>query len=103
MSTLEQVFVNQFATSSTRRKLFEHFLDYNEALKKLISDGFTQWVNGSFVTKKENPRDIDVVTFVNYDLLQDKEQHFRQLRELRFKRRAEIDGYFITVYPDTHR
>lgn len=101
--TFGELFVDAFTTSATRQRLFERYLEYNEMLKELIPDGYSQWINGSFVTKKQNPADMDLVTFVNYDLLQEKDEHFRRLRELRFKRRAEVDGYFITVYPENHR
>jgi hypothetical protein len=38
----------------------------------LITPNFTQWINGSFVTQKEQPGDIDFVSFIDFDLYERK-------------------------------
>jgi len=68
--------------SETRKNNFEKYIQYAKDLKK-HSGGFDlkQWVDGSFVTRKTNPKDIDIVTFLD-------EQQIKELglRILDFKR-----------------
>ncbi len=55
--------VNRFATSPKRVEIIKGFIAYRAALlANGVSDGF-QWVDGSFVTNKHEPSDVDVVTF----------------------------------------
>jgi hypothetical protein len=64
-------FVTRFATSPERREILKGFLDYRAALHATgLIRGF-QWLNGSFtenveVLEARPPRDIDVVTFVDF-------------------------------------
>ncbi|QJD77613.1 DUF6932 family protein [Spirosoma rhododendri] len=101
--TLEQVFVLGLSESTTRRALFERYLQYNDTLRQLIPAGFRQWVDGSFISRKLNPRDIDFLTFVDYQLYENHESAFDELRRIRLDRSFGIDGYFVKVYPNTHR
>jgi len=56
-----------------RRAIFEEYLALVEALRNLEIGPFFQWINGSCVTQKAHPRDLDVVTFVNFGNFQGKE------------------------------
>ena len=97
------VFVAGFPESTTRQRIFERYLEYVEELRSIVGGGFVQWVAGSFVTRKVNPGDIDVVTLL------DAERFFANLRAFKnFERtwhRPEglTDGYFLPVYPPGHR
>lgn len=55
-------FVEPFASSSMRRSIYEGFISLRGDIKSL-DEPLTQWVNGSFVTDKTNPSDIDVISF----------------------------------------
>jgi hypothetical protein len=58
-------FVNNFQLSKTREKLFENYIIYSNELKQTLNlKELKQWINGSFVTKAVNPKDVDLVTFV---------------------------------------
>lgn len=58
--------VSEF-NSSTRKNNFDKYIRYSDDLKKLLNgQPIRQWVNGSFVTKKINPKDIDLITFVDH-------------------------------------
>ncbi|WP_125718005.1 DUF6932 family protein [Flavobacterium ustbae] len=65
-STFEE-FKNEFVikTSSEKRvEIFNAYIKYNEDFKKVCNlQELHQWINGSFVTKKNNPGDIDFITF----------------------------------------
>ena len=96
MGTFENVFV----TNLHRRMLFNEYLAYSESLKKLDLGNFFQWVDGSFVGRsKDNPDDIDLVNFLDYNVFRSKEKELNALRDT-FPR---IDSYKSPVYPDDHK
>lgn len=102
--TLEQVFVKDFPESATRAAIFADYLTYLDQLRGIIgATGFYQWIDGSFVTRKQNPKDIDFVTFVDYEVYQRYENQFEQLRKVKFQRGSKIDGYFVKTYPEAHQ
>lgn len=105
-ATVEDVFqglVYNFSTSETRQQLFENYLNYNEALTKALKSDYTQYINGSFTTKKINPNDIDLVSFVDHQALLGNEKYVEE----NFLNKSAldmygIDAYLVIVYPETH-
>lgn len=67
-------------------------------LSALSPGAFYQWINGSFVTRKARPKDIDVVSFINHEVYAGIEPQFRELR-LKY---SGVDAYFVRVYPEGH-
>ncbi|MCA9407028.1 MAG: hypothetical protein KC684_10845, partial [Candidatus Omnitrophica bacterium] len=79
LDEFKENFVGPFEKTSSRHEIFENYIRYVEEFKKEITPKFKQWIDGSFVTNKVNPRDIDIVNIVdyeiakeNYDLLREK-------------------------------
>lgn len=71
ISTKEELrseFVDKFPNSTTRQKIFSLFEDYIKDFESEISNTFSILINGSFVTKKGNPNDIDFVIFLDAPL-----------------------------------
>jgi hypothetical protein len=99
----KNTFVDAVEGSRTRNLIFEQYLDYTNALKGLLNVPFYQWIDGSFVTKKKNPNDIDFVTFIDHKTFQSKTKEIDVFRKLRFIPRSVIDGYFVEVLPETHK
>ncbi|MCU0391220.1 MAG: hypothetical protein MUE81_08890 [Thermoflexibacter sp.] len=97
LETLESV----FAVSEHRKALFEVYLQYVAELKALLEVPFVQWVNGSYVTKKEKPKDIDIVSFVECQVYKAKEKQLRELNTAIYEKK--IDAYFVAVYPTNHK
>lgn len=64
LDEFQQVFVDGFPNSSTRRRLFDNYLDWVFDFQREIYPYFTHWIDGSFVTQKLNPKDIDFKTFL---------------------------------------
>jgi hypothetical protein len=63
-ATVDEVhaaFVEPFAGSTSRASIFAGWTLHRESLRNLIP-GRAQWIDGSFVTGKVDPGDIDVVT-----------------------------------------
>jgi len=100
---VERVFVERFTNSDTRSNLFDRYCVFNALLAELMPEGYTQWIDGSFVSQKQNPNDIDVVTFVDADLYNRHEKQFDALRDWRNQKPKTVDGFFVRYYPEDHR
>ena len=98
---MRTTFVDPYPEGSRRRQLFDNYLAYNRSLSDLIGT-FYQWVDGSFVTQKIAPKDVDVATFIDYQVV---DQFSTEL--LRFGKHTAtpfrgIDAYLLPVYPPLH-
>lgn len=98
LETFEDVFVKSFPTSSTRSVIFTEYLTYLNRLQKITGNEFYQWIDGSFTTQKLNPRDIDVVTFIEASLFDANEPLLRD-----WNKQSLIDAYFVRVFPKEHK
>ena len=103
LETFKKIFVSYFPFSSTRKRLFENYLIYLGNLKETVNTGFYQWIDGSFVTNKEDPKDIDFVTFLDFGLYREHEKAISKLLSLRYDTKNGTDGYFVETFPDTHK
>ncbi len=57
--------------SDTRLDNYKKYLRYSNDLKALLKgQELKQWLNGSFVTKKRNPKDIDLLTFIDAETIE---------------------------------
>ena len=101
LATFEKVFVTDFENSTTRKTLFDNYLWYLEAFSKEITPNFTQWINGSFVTLKENPKDIDFVTFLDVGLYDEKEAIIDQFLSFSLEKKG-LDAYVLRIFPQNH-
>jgi hypothetical protein len=98
LATFESVFVTDFPNSETRKTLFDNYLRYLDSFSKEITPNFMQWIDGSFVTQKENPNDIDLVTFISRKEYIDAGKNIGNY--LSFSLEAEkIDAYILEIYP----
>lgn len=100
--TFEQVFVGGFEESNTRKLIFEAYSGYLNQLRQIVGEGFYQWIDGSFITRKINPNDIDLVTFLNFEQLQQHEKSLNTLRKMRYEGKKYLDNYFVPTYPGEH-
>ncbi len=97
-------FVESFEVSSTRQKIFSSYLEFLSRFEEEITPNFIQWIDGSFVTNKENPKDIDFVTLIDFDIFEKNEE----LIESKFRLRGAkanfggLDAYALKVYPENH-
>lgn len=99
-------FVQQFGTNLARIAILEGFLQFRGELHKLgLASGF-QWVNGSFVENVElmesrPPNDLDVVTFYDAPLIEDRCAFLDQYKQLfdhgYLKVHYNVDGYFFKL------
>ena len=90
-------FVSPFPNSTTRSRLFHDWTKYNKLLRQKIGVDFIQWVNGSFVTMKPNPRDIDLVSFIPSRLFRKFEKRLDYYWTDNWEQEG-IDAYLIEVF-----
>ena len=88
-ASFEAGFVEPFEADSTRHQLFQGYVRYNEDPKQLLgSIRYTQWVDGSFVSTKINPLDIDLVSLIDHKLVDQYEAGLE-----RFTKQASKETY----------
>jgi hypothetical protein len=104
-SETEQIFVKPFDISSKRHLLFEEYKRYTDNLRGLVGGPIYQWINGSFVSDKHSPNDIDLVSFINYEVYREREK----LIDERFSKwkvadyYTGLDAFTVWTYPATHK
>ncbi len=92
-------FERTFVIDTEREKLFRLLTDLVLDLKNLGAGTFYIWVDGSFVTKKRLPRDIDLVVFVDSEVF---ETMLNQLSKLRRDYEPYLDIFMVDNYPEVH-
>lgn len=88
-----ETFIREFVVNEHRADIFKEYRQFLTDLSTPSLGVFYQWINGSYISRKARPKDIDVVTFVNYQVYSDCEPHFRELR-LKY---PKVDMYFVRV------
>lgn len=101
MSRIFHELVNHFPTSSSRSILYHEWRKYNELLRSVVGENFRQWVNGSFVTQKTNPKDIDLVSFIPYRAYERQEVISDKFWTDTWEDEG-IDAYIVKLYPADH-
>ncbi len=97
-------FVFAFERNSKRHLLLERYENYMEDLGKLLRHGYFQWIDGSFISKKPDPRDMDLVTFIDARNFDRNERIFaNDYMTNRARRRYQLDAYVNVDYPPLHR
>lgn len=97
----EELFVHSFPESQTRRRLFQNYQKYLYDFSRDITPKFTQWVNGSFVTKEVNPNDIDFVVFIDFEIFDNKEKELENFWSFSLENEG-LDAYIVKVFPTTN-
>ncbi len=96
-------FVDPFEEDSTRHELYNGFVKYNNNLKRLLNHHkYTQWIDGSFISTKINPKDIDVVSLIDNNLIEKYEKELVEFITKKGKTNYGIDGYILRIYPKDH-
>lgn len=103
---LEKEFVTPFPYSSTRKNVFEGFKKHSKELQEVINK-YVQMIDGSFVTNKNDPGDIDLICFIDGDMLDamdpaDQAKIYTLLSGKATKLSHMCDAYFCPSYPENH-
>ncbi|WP_169704570.1 DUF6932 family protein [Runella slithyformis] len=102
LTTFEQLFVANFPLSETRRMIFENYRQMIDDFKSQIGDSFYQWIGGSFVSTKNNPHDIDVVTFLDHQIYDIQSQALRRISGYQLYKEKQLDSCIVKLYPVEH-
>ncbi len=104
LETFKRTFVADFPASKTRKMIFTNYLAYMEQMQVTVGkNGFYQWLDGSFVTQKENPNDLDIVTFLDTQIIASKKKELQALGGDTLLKQKQLDCYFVEVFPSTHK
>lgn len=100
----EVFFVDKFPNNDQRKQIFDNYLKFVNDFSAKVSSSFIQWINGSFVTAKEHPNDIDFVTIINHEIFESKETLIHEnFRLERAKKNYGVDAYTVRQYPKEHK
>jgi hypothetical protein len=94
-----QIFEVTFVTNERRFMLFSVLQNYAAELKATLNSPFRMWIDGSFVTQKTMPNDIDLVTFVNAPNYFHNENVLWTL----LNKYHQLDAHYSIIYPFNHR
>ncbi len=104
LESFGRIFVGGFPDSATRGGIFDNYLDWLATFKLTVCQtGFYQWIDGSFVTRKNNPNDLDIVTFVDSRVFIQKKKELQSLRSDELLKLKKLDCYFVELLPSDSR
>lgn len=93
---LKQNFVDEFQESQTRALIYEGLVKFLTNFYNFTKTSFEIWIDGSFVTKKVNPNDIDIVLIVDAHILHQKGEEIDNLFKSKEAKLAyKVDAYTI--------
>ncbi len=73
-------------------------------LAKLTTKNFYQWIDGSFISTKINPKDIDIVTILNFeDYEKNKADLSQKFISHNARKQYEVDANIVSEYPENHK
>ena len=103
LNKFEEIFVTNFRNSETREQIFQNYVSCIDKLKSEIGNNFYQWIDGSFVTSKLNPNDIDIITFLNFEVYENNLSKLIDFQGKKLKEEQNLDCYFVKEYPIEHK
>ncbi|QDK79497.1 hypothetical protein EXU85_13145 [Spirosoma sp. KCTC 42546] len=92
-------FVETFGWNDHRLELIELLHSLLNDINKLSIRSLTLWIDGSFVTKKEKPNDLDVVFVLPKIIHHQFEKDLRLLKN----QFARLDVYFVRMIDERER
>lgn len=100
-----QYFVTDFTDSTNRKRLLENFTTFIKHLQEnFIQEEFKVWIDGSFVSKKIEPRDIDAVFLLDFKVCERYKSVLDStffIKEIKFSK--GLDLYYSAEYPTNHK
>lgn len=102
---VKSALVDAFSGSSTRKPIYEDWLELREHLSALVSLE-RQWLDGSYATMKLDPEDLDLATFAASDEVEAlgpaEEAELNALVSGRPECAPRCDSFLIVEYPEDH-
>ena len=106
VADINEGLVAPFTDSTTRKKIFDGYVTLVELLKG-VQITAEQWLDGSFCTDKVDPGDLDMVSLIDKDTLDNLSPQMQQSIEPIFlgkntKQQYCCDSYLLVTLPPTH-
>ncbi|MGH6847122.1 MAG: DUF6932 family protein [Methylocella sp.] len=104
MADLERVCVEFFPLSKTRRPIMDGLTEFMQRIVDAKVPG-EMWANGSFLTEKIDPKDVDIIVRVNgtiYDNGTAEQRGAIDWAIANQKTTLNCDSYVLMEYPATH-
>ena len=102
ITELEKEFVTSL--DPHRTELFQKYIHYSDSLKSELSDiPLLQWIDGSFVTKKQVPEDVDLVTFIAAESVEAIGTRIDDFKYPLSIEKYGVDAYIVKVYERKHK
>jgi hypothetical protein len=89
--------------STTRKDNYDKYIKYSSDLKALTGCEIKQWINGSFVTQKINPKDIDLISFLDHETIKKLGTKLDPFKPKISWTTYGVDAYILEVYPPNHQ
>lgn len=93
LADFERIFVKERTEKAHRQAIFEAYLKHNEQIKEEVGAILFQFVNGSFTTLKDKPKDIDVVSFIDYRIYNRRIKQMEHLLD-EWEKNKLLDAFF---------
>lgn len=106
LNEIEDAFVTPFPHSSTRKNVIDGYKKHTIELTQIL-DQYVQFIDGSYVTNKNDPGDIDLACFADGDVVDSlpmaDKMKLRALMAGKLTKATHLcDAYFCPSYPETH-
>lgn len=99
-----QHFITDRPNSRTRQDLLANFTAFLLQLHSTISPNFKIWIDGSFISTKINPNDIDAVFLLPFEIYERKKSVLdNQIFIKNLKYSKGLDLYYFADYPENHK
>jgi hypothetical protein len=103
---VEAALVEGFPGSTRRRPLFERWIAVREAIRRVTAVD-SDWLDGSYVTKKSEPDDIDMLTICDAAAIDGLDEPSRALLSGLVAREISRElhlchSFLLVVYPEGH-
>lgn len=100
----EQFFVHGMKDSETRQRLWSKFVAFIERFQQELTSEFKVWLDGSFITMKLNPKDIDAVFLLDYLICERKKSVLDNWWFTAENKLGNgLDLYYSVEYPESHK
>lgn len=107
LAGLREVAISRFPDAKRRREVYLNFNLHMQSLVQLGIPVLSRWVDGSFVSAKAEPGDVDVVYAIDGPAFDALPQHTRQAASQLLAGHATrdqtgVDAFALFVYPQGH-
>ena len=97
------MFVSSFSPNDQRQKVFDGWSTFRTLIRSLVQVD-EEYIDGSFVTKKPSPKDLDVSFWISADNLNSMDPIYQRFLEnlMQSSKSYNVDAYIVPHCPPGH-